>query len=244
VRKRPSVYETNTELTLTQLEHAAQGWILDGRSRQMSPRTIQERRAYTEKLCRFLREAELRACDTFALRAFLAQAAERPGRGGSAVIQSSTQAAYFRVLRAFFNFCVEEGRLSESPMQILRPPVVRQDQVQPFTHEQVTRLLAACKGISAWTFEPLDEAAFPAVALAKQVGEAGRTYPGVYNAANEQAVDAFHEGRLPFLGIVDTVRRVVDAHDAPAELTRESLAEAEAWARREADRIIAEQQAV
>ncbi|GAB3277092.1 1-deoxy-D-xylulose-5-phosphate reductoisomerase [Microbacterium sp. MEC084] len=91
---------------------------------------------------------------------------------------------------------------------------------------------------SAWTFEPLDDEAFPAVALAKQVGEAGRTYPGVYNAANEQAVDAFHEGRLPFLGIVDTVRRVVDAHDAPAELTRESLAEAEAWARAEADRMI------
>lgn len=92
---------------------------------------------------------------------------------------------------------------------------------------------------SAWTFEPLDEQAFPAVALAKQVGSAGRTFPGVYNAANEQAVDAFHEGRLPFLGIVDTVRRVVDAHDAPSELTRESLAEAENWARAEADRIIA-----
>ncbi|WP_345752433.1 1-deoxy-D-xylulose-5-phosphate reductoisomerase [Microbacterium rhizophilus] len=91
---------------------------------------------------------------------------------------------------------------------------------------------------SSWTFEPLDEEAFPAVALAKRVGQAGRTFPGVYNAANEQAVDAFHEGRLPFPGIVDTVRRVVDAHDAPTELTRESLADAEAWARAEADRII------
>ncbi|GAA3644833.1 1-deoxy-D-xylulose-5-phosphate reductoisomerase [Microbacterium marinilacus] len=91
---------------------------------------------------------------------------------------------------------------------------------------------------SAWTFEPLDEDAFPAVALAKHVGAAGRTYPGVYNAANEQAVDAFHEGRLSFTGIVDTVRRVVDAHDAPRELARESLAEAEAWARAEADRMI------
>lgn len=92
---------------------------------------------------------------------------------------------------------------------------------------------------SSWTFEPLDDEAFPAVALAKTVGRAGATFPAVYNAANEQAVDAFHEGRLPFLGIVDTVARVVDAHEPPAALTVESLAEAEAWARQTADRLIA-----
>lgn len=92
---------------------------------------------------------------------------------------------------------------------------------------------------TAWTFEPLDDAAFPAVHLAKQVGRAGGTYPAVFNAANEQAVDAFHEGRLGFLGIVDTIARVVDAHDAPDTLTREALAEAEQWARRKADKAIA-----
>lgn len=92
---------------------------------------------------------------------------------------------------------------------------------------------------ASWTFEPLDDEAFPAVSLAKRVGQAGETYPAVFNAANEQAVDAFHEGRLPFLGIVDTVARVVEAHDAPAELTLASLAEAESWARRTADRMIA-----
>ncbi|WP_460776334.1 1-deoxy-D-xylulose-5-phosphate reductoisomerase [Microbacterium sp. GXF7504] len=92
---------------------------------------------------------------------------------------------------------------------------------------------------SSWTFEPLDETAFPAVRLAKQVGRAGGTFPAVFNAANEQAVDAFHEGRLPFTGIVDTVARVVDAHDAPSTLTRDSLAEAEGWARRTADAAIA-----
>lgn len=92
---------------------------------------------------------------------------------------------------------------------------------------------------TAWTFEPLDERAFPAVALAKRVGRAGGTYPAVFNAANEQAVDAFHEGRIAFLDIVDTIERVVDAHDAPSELTRGSLAETERWARAEADRLIA-----
>jgi len=92
---------------------------------------------------------------------------------------------------------------------------------------------------TSWTFEPLDGEAFPSVALAKSVGRAGGTFPAVYNAANEQAVDAFHEGRLPFLGIVDTIARVVDAHDAPDVLTVETLAEAEAWARATADRMIA-----
>lgn len=92
---------------------------------------------------------------------------------------------------------------------------------------------------ASWTFEPLDAVAFPSVALAKAVGRAGGTFPAVYNAANEQAVDAFHEGRLSFLGIVDTIARVVDAHEAPDSLTVESLAAAESWARATADRMIA-----
>ncbi|WP_309101933.1 1-deoxy-D-xylulose-5-phosphate reductoisomerase [Microbacterium sp.] len=91
---------------------------------------------------------------------------------------------------------------------------------------------------TAWTFEPLDDEAFPSVTLAKAVGRAGATFPAVYNAANEQAVAAFHEGRLPFLGIVDTIARVVDRHEPPEKLTVESLAEAESWARRTADRLI------
>lgn len=91
---------------------------------------------------------------------------------------------------------------------------------------------------ASWTFEPLDDAAFPAVSLAKQVGAAGSTFPAVYNAANEQAVDAFHEGRLSFLGIVDTIAEVVERHEPPSELTLDTLAEAESWARRTADELI------
>ena len=94
---------------------------------------------------------------------------------------------------------------------------------------------------ASWTFEPLDNTAFPAVALAKQVGRAGRTFPAVYNAANEQAVNAFHEGRLGYLAIVETIERVVDAHEPPDALTVESLAAAETWARATADRMIAAQ---
>ena len=92
-----------------------------------------------------------------------------------------------------------------------------------------------------WTFEPLDHDTFPAVALAKHVGEAGGSYPAVFNAANEQAVEAFHARRVPFLGIVETIRRVVDAHD-PARFDSATLTgvlAAESWARDEADRLLA-----
>jgi 1-deoxy-D-xylulose-5-phosphate reductoisomerase len=90
-----------------------------------------------------------------------------------------------------------------------------------------------------WDFEPLDTAAFPAVALAKRVGEAGGTYPAVFNAANEQAVAAFHAGRIGFLDIVDTVARVVDSHDGgefgAGELSLDGVLAAESWARSAAD---------
>jgi 1-deoxy-D-xylulose-5-phosphate reductoisomerase len=90
----------------------------------------------------------------------------------------------------------------------------------------------------AWTFEPLDDEAFPAVALAKRVGAAGRTYPAVFNAANEQAVAAFHDGRIGFLDILDVVSGVVDDHE-PGELTLEGVLGAERRARADADRRIA-----
>ena len=91
-----------------------------------------------------------------------------------------------------------------------------------------------------WQFEPLDDKAFPAVRLAKQAGEAGRCRPAIYNAANEECVAAFVAGRLPFLGIVDTLERVLDeAPDFDEPGTVEDVLEAEAWARARARDIIA-----
>jgi 1-deoxy-D-xylulose-5-phosphate reductoisomerase len=92
----------------------------------------------------------------------------------------------------------------------------------------------------SWDFEPLDDDAFPAVRLARQVGEAGGTYPAVYNAANEVCVDAFHDGRIGFLDIVDTVERVVGAHNGRDFDPRrvEGVLRADAWARSEAASVL------
>jgi len=107
--------------------------------------------------------------------------------------------------------------------------------------ERVPGVAPACDWAKAatWTFEPLNEQVFRSVALARQVGAAGKTYPAVYNAANEQAVEAFHRGKIGFNQIVDLIDRVVSSHDADAELTLESVLAAERWARDRADGIIA-----
>ncbi|HEX3489119.1 MAG TPA: 1-deoxy-D-xylulose-5-phosphate reductoisomerase [Streptosporangiaceae bacterium] len=84
-----------------------------------------------------------------------------------------------------------------------------------------------------WTFEPLDETAFPAVALARAAGRAGGTVPAAYNAANEECVESFLAGRIPFTGIVDTVSQVVSEHDGAgaAGTTVEEILAADHWAR-------------
>ncbi len=78
--------------------------------------------------------------------------------------------------------------------------------------DRVPRAAPACSWTEAasWEFFPLDDDAFPAVGLARQVGQAGGCYPAVFNAANEECVAAFHANRIRFLDIVDTVARVVD----------------------------------
>jgi 1-deoxy-D-xylulose-5-phosphate reductoisomerase len=89
---------------------------------------------------------------------------------------------------------------------------------------------------AAWTFEPLDDAAFPAVALAREAATAGGTAPAVYNAANEACVAAFLAGRISLPRIVDTVARIVSEHDAArtAVTTVADVLAVDDWARRRA----------
>ncbi len=93
---------------------------------------------------------------------------------------------------------------------------------------------------STWEFRPLDVEAFPAVSLAREAGQRAGTAPAVLNAANEEVVAAFLAGRLPFLGIVDTVAQVVAEHAAAGVGNQPTLADvlqAETWARARARQI-------
>jgi len=94
---------------------------------------------------------------------------------------------------------------------------------------------------TSWDFYPLDEAAFPAVGLARRAGSAGGTAPAVLNGANEVCVDAFLNGRLPFTGIVSTVSAIVEEHlnsgwISGETVTLEDVLTADAWAR---ERVVA-----
>jgi 1-deoxy-D-xylulose-5-phosphate reductoisomerase len=91
----------------------------------------------------------------------------------------------------------------------------------------------------SWQFLPVDEAAFPAVALAREAGRAGGFATAALNAANEEAVGAFVGGRLPFPAIVDTVAEVVG--ECPNRGNPRSVAEVvqtEEWARDRARALI------
>jgi 1-deoxy-D-xylulose-5-phosphate reductoisomerase len=95
---------------------------------------------------------------------------------------------------------------------------------------------------ATWTFEPLDGEAFPAVQLAREAAAAGGTAPAVYNAANEECVDAFLAGKMPFTGIVDTVARVLSEHDVSrgGAATLDDVLAVDAWARRRARELNSE----
>jgi 1-deoxy-D-xylulose-5-phosphate reductoisomerase len=85
-------------------------------------------------------------------------------------------------------------------------------------------------------FEAPDHEAFPLLELARGAGEAGGTYPAAFNAANEVAVAAFLDGKLPFLGIGEVVESVLDRVDGAVARDLADLVEADAEARAHAER--------
>ncbi|MDT7544796.1 MAG: 1-deoxy-D-xylulose-5-phosphate reductoisomerase [Actinomycetota bacterium] len=91
---------------------------------------------------------------------------------------------------------------------------------------------------ATWEFLPLDDAAFPAVGLARAAGRRGGTAPAALNAANEVCVAAFLDGRLAFPGIVDTVAKVVDEHEFRERPTLAEVLTTEERARSAARRLV------
>ncbi|MDO5032489.1 1-deoxy-D-xylulose-5-phosphate reductoisomerase [Corynebacterium sp.] len=91
-----------------------------------------------------------------------------------------------------------------------------------------------------WRFEPLDDASFPAVSLARSAVAAGGTHPAVYNAANEEAAAAFLAGRIRFPEIVDVVSQVLGQADqfAGVPSTVDDVLAVEGEARRRATALV------
>lgn len=92
----------------------------------------------------------------------------------------------------------------------------------------------------SWTFEPLDDETFPAVSLARAAVTASPLHPAVLNAANEECVAAFLEGKLPYLSITDTVSEVLSEFSGERGiLDLETVLGTETWARSRAHEVMA-----
>jgi 1-deoxy-D-xylulose-5-phosphate reductoisomerase len=93
---------------------------------------------------------------------------------------------------------------------------------------------------ASWTFEPVDRRAFPALDVAIAAGRAGGTVPAAFNAANEEAVEAFRTGHLTFTGISDLLSRILDEADHARDNPRDvqDVWATEHWARSRAREII------
>jgi 1-deoxy-D-xylulose-5-phosphate reductoisomerase len=85
--------------------------------------------------------------------------------------------------------------------------------------------------LGALRLHRLDGERFPAVRLARQSVERGGSYPAVLNAANEEAVAAFLDGRLPFTGILAAVEAAL-SHHGGGDASLDEILAADALARR------------
>jgi len=92
--------------------------------------------------------------------------------------------------------------------------------------------------IGKLTFEKPDIKKFPCLSLAYTACETGRTLPAVLNAANEVAVAAFLENRLPFIKIPQIIEETMEHHSVVADPTLGDILEADQWARKQAEDLI------
>ena len=85
--------------------------------------------------------------------------------------------------------------------------------------------------VSRFDFMPTDRKKFPCISLAYQAMRDGGTSPAVLNAADEIAVEAFLDRRIPFPDIPKIIEEVLSAHQRTTADSIESIIEADRWAR-------------
>ncbi|MBP3222965.1 MAG: 1-deoxy-D-xylulose-5-phosphate reductoisomerase [Actinomycetaceae bacterium] len=93
----------------------------------------------------------------------------------------------------------------------------------------------------SWNFEPLDEETFPLPRIGKDAMKESPLHPAVMNAANEEAVDAFLNGKLAYLDIVPLVISVLEKYEFSSNPCYEDVIEVENWARSQAHHFIDKQ---
>ena len=108
---------------------------------------------------------------------------------------------------------------------------------QRFSNEMIPKLDTSIA--HSLTFEPLDMDRYPCFGLAVEAARRGGTFPAVLSAADEIAVNAFLEGKIPFTGIYKVVEQVLAQHDPSQGRDAEEVLDADRWAAALASEITA-----
>ncbi|MDR0764609.1 MAG: 1-deoxy-D-xylulose-5-phosphate reductoisomerase [Synergistaceae bacterium] len=72
-----------------------------------------------------------------------------------------------------------------------------------------------CENWSMEFFAP-DETRFPCLSIAREAGRRGGPYPPLLVGADEAAVSAFLDGRIPFLAISNVIERALETYNGPS----------------------------
>jgi 1-deoxy-D-xylulose-5-phosphate reductoisomerase len=94
--------------------------------------------------------------------------------------------------------------------------------------------------IATLTFQEPDRDLFPCLGYAYDALKAGGSMPAVLSAANEVAVRYFLEEKIGFLDVPRVLKFVMEAHAPVTFKTVDEVLKADLWARREAEKIIAD----
>lgn len=141
----------------TSLKSLVKGYLLTHQTEGSSPNTVEY---YRGILTRFLWYAErgswsedARLLNEWHIREFLGYirtSAKRWGREGNGSESSSRKASlrtvqhYYAALRAFFNWVVREGLLTESPLAKIKVARSKAKVIRPYSSDQIRKLLAVC----------------------------------------------------------------------------------------------------
>lgn len=144
--KRPQRSGSSADaINVQELRKFGHGWILDGQYRQLSPLTAEARRNVLDHFFWWLGREQAVTCGALEIKGFLNYATighrEPGGRFGAAKLtkplRPRTVKDIYGILRSFFRYLVAEGYIQESPVEAVRPPIHRPDQIEPFSEEQI-----------------------------------------------------------------------------------------------------------
>ena len=141
------------DLSAPRLPQLSSSWLLHSEVGGCSRATLENRRGVVSKLEWLLKERKLILVDTHALLQFFHYLknghTETGGRWGNPQnikpVSAGTVATYHRVLSAFFNWCVKQGEITDSPLDGVPVPIDRPDQIQPLSEDQMRAVLAAAR---------------------------------------------------------------------------------------------------